>query len=154
MKLCILHASIALTLGVSAQIVVPASPKKFTTRPIGGGTSGGVDVLPKDGAADKKARYVTHIVLSVSRIWTSTDNKTLEGKLIAFEDMIAQAPQGVEAPPVPTPPKSPTVVRDGKARLLINQKPVEIAISRLSPADQEFIEQTRKVHTKKTPPVR
>lgn len=147
----ILPAGIALTVCVSAQVVVPATPKKFTTRPIGGGTSGGVEVLPKDGAVDKKARYVTHIVLSVSRIWTSTDNKNLEGKLIAFEDLIAEAPQGAAAPPAPTPPETPTVIRDGKARLLIKQKPVEIALTRLSQADQDFIEQTRKAYTRKTP---
>lgn len=140
--------------GASAQVVVPASPKKFVTRPIegGGGASiGGVEVLPKDGAKDQKVRVVTHIVLSTSRLWTSTEGKLLEGKLIAFEDMVAEAPQGV-TPPNPTPPATPTVVREEKVRLLVKQKPVEVPIKRLSQGDQEFIEQVRKSYTKRTPP--
>lgn len=140
--------------GASAQVVAPASPKKFVTRPIegGGGASiGGVEVLPKDGAKDQKVRVTTHIVLSTSRLWTSTEGKILEGKLIAFEDMVVEAPKGV-TPPSPTPPESPTVVRDDKVRLLVKQKPVEVPTKRLSQGDQEFIEQVRKSYTKKTPP--
>jgi hypothetical protein len=139
--------------GASAQVVVPATPKKFVTRPIegGGGASiGGVEVLPKDGAKDQKVRFTTHIVLSTSRLWTSTEGKILEGKLIAFEDMVVEAPKGV-TPPSPTPPETPTVVRDEKVRLLVKQKPVELPIKRLSPGDQEFIEQVRKSYTKKHP---
>lgn len=145
-----LLAGLLFTANLSAQIVVPATPKKFVTRPIGGGTSGGVEVLPKDGGAGQNIRYVTHIVLSPSRFWTSTDNKLLEGKLIAFEDLVVEAPKGAAAPPNPTPPETPTVVRDGKIRLLVKQKPVEVALARFSQADQEFVEQTRKAYTKKT----
>jgi hypothetical protein len=135
-----------------AQVVAPASPKKFVTRPIGDDSTGGVEVIPKEGNATKKVRYTTHIVLSTERIWTSTEGKLLEGKLIAFEDMVVEAAQGAAAPPNPTPPASPTVTKDDKVRLLIKKKPVEVAIQRLSPGDQEFIEQTRKAYTKKTPP--
>jgi hypothetical protein len=140
--------------GASAQVVVPATPKKFVTRPIegGGGASvGGVEVLPKDGAKDQKVRFITHIVLSTSRLWTSTEGKILEGKLIAFEDMVVEAPKGV-TPANPTPPETPTVVRDEKVRLLVKQKPVEIPVTRLSQGDQEFIEHDPKSYTKKTPP--
>jgi len=129
--------------------VVPATPKGFKTRPIGGGTSGGVEVIPRE---TPKVRYTTHVVLSVSRLWTSTDGKLLEGKLIAFEDLVVEAPKGAAPPENPTPPESPTVIRDGKVRLLVKQKPVEVAVARLSQSDQEFIEQTRKAYTKKTPP--
>lgn len=134
--------------------VVPSTPKKFVTRPIGGGTSasGGVEVIPRDGAVSQKVKYTTHIVLSVSRLWTSTDGRLLEGKLIAFEDLIAEAPKGSAPPATPAPPESPTVTRDGKVRLLVKQKPVEVAVERLSHGDQEFIEQARKSYTRKTPP--
>lgn len=135
-----------------AQVVAPASPKKFVPRPIGDDSTGGVEVIPKEGNATKKVRYTTHIVLSTERIWTSTEGKLLEGKLIAFEDMVVEAAQGAAAPPNPTPPASPTVTKDDKVRLLIKKKPVEVAIQRLSAGDQEFIEQTRKAYTKKTPP--
>jgi hypothetical protein len=131
--------------------VVPSTPKKFVTRPIGSGTSGGVEVIPKDGAS-QKVKYTTHIVISVSRLWTSTDGKLLEGKLIAFEDMVVEAPKGSAPPATPAPPESPTVTRGGKVRLLVKQKPVEVAVERLSQSDQEFIEQTRKSYTRKSPP--
>lgn len=131
-----------------AQIVIPATPGSTKTRPIGGGTSGGVEVVPK---ANPKIRYTTHIILSVSRFWTSNDGKLLEGKLIAFEDMVVEAAKGAP-PPTPEPPKHPTVVKGDKVRLLVNKKPVEVAVSRLSQGDREFIEQTRKSYEAKTPP--
>lgn len=139
-----------LTVAGISQVVVPAAPgRKFTTRPIGGGAAGGVEVIPKE---TPKTRYTTRIVLSVSRLWTSTDAKLLEGKLIAFEDMVVEAPQGAAPPANPTPPEFPTVTRDGKVRLLVNGKPAEVPISRLSKGDQEFIEQVRKTYQRKTPP--
>ena len=131
--------------------VVPANPTKFNTRDIGDAASGGVEVMPRDGAKPEKVRYVTHIVLSVSRQWMSTDGKLVEGKLIAFEDLVAEGAKGAPPPPNPAPPEHPTVVRDGKVRLLIKQKPVELAISRLSAGDQEFIQQTQKSNGAKTP---
>src|SRR6476660_371118 len=121
--------------------VVPANPTKFKTRDIGDATSGGVEVIPRNGAESKKVRYVTHIVLSVSRQWLSTAGKLVEGKLIAFEDLAVEAEAGATPPANSAPPAHPTVVRDGKVRLLNKQKPVELAITRLSAGDQEFIQQ-------------
>ena len=129
--------------------VTPAHPNRFTNRTTGGGTTGGVEVLPRDGGAPKTVRYVTHIVLSTNRYWTSPEGKIVEGKLIAFEDMVTEAPKGAEPPPNPAPPESPTVVRDGKIRLLVKNKPMLAALSRFSAADQEFVEQVRKAYTKK-----
>jgi hypothetical protein len=129
--------------------VTPAHPDRFTNRPTGGVATGGVEVLPKDGGAPKTVRYVTHIVLSTNRFWTNPDGKIVEAKLIAFEDMITEAPKGAEPPPNPAPPESPTVVRDGKIRLLIKNKPVVSALSRFSAADQEFVEQVRKAYVRK-----
>lgn len=131
--------------------VVPAHPTKFKTRGIGDPPSPGVELIPRSGTEPKKARYITHIVLSVSRQWQSTDNKLVEGKLIAFEDLVVEAEAGVAPPANPAPPAHPTVVRDGKVRLLINQKPVELAITRLSAGDQEFIQQTQKSYGSQTP---
>jgi hypothetical protein len=131
--------------------VVPAHPDRFTNRPTGGASTGGVEVLPKDRSAPQTARYITHIVLSTNRFWTSTDGKLVEGKLIAFEDMITEAPQGAEPPPNPTPPETPTVVREGEIRLLIKNKPVLVMLSRFSAGDLEFVEQVRKAYTRKAP---
>lgn len=97
-----------------AQVEIPANPVakpgKTTARSIGGGTDSGVSIVP----AKPDQRYVTHIVLSESRLWTSNDGKPLEAKLVAFEDLVAQAPQGSSEPVMPSPPAHPTVVRDGK----------------------------------------
>lgn len=156
MKPAFLGISLASILSgmTSAQMVVPATAKKFATRAIesGGGVSmGGVQVLPKDGGKEQSVRYTTHIILSISRLWMSTEGNLLEGKLIAFEDMIVEAPEGV-TPASPVPPEFPTVVREDKIRVLVKQKPIEVPIQRLSQGDRDFIEQVRKSYTKKSPP--
>jgi hypothetical protein len=133
----------------TAQVVAPASPKKFVPRAIGGGTSGGVQVLPRDSGAPKKVRYTTRIVLSPSRVWTSNDGKPVEAKLIAFEDIVVETPEGAAPPEPPPKPEHLTVVRGGKARLLVNNKPMEVPLSRLSQDDQDFIEEIRKANEPK-----
>ncbi len=146
---------ILLTCGCFAQIVVPATPKKFVSRPVESGASigGGVDVVPKDDTS-KKARYITHVALSESRIWSSTDGKILTGRLIAFEDLVVETPQGAAAPVVPPPPSRPTLIRDGKVRLLVNQKAVEVPLERIGEADREYINNIQAALVKKaeTPP--
>lgn len=132
-----------------AQVVIPPNPGKSEKRSIGGNGSGAVEVVPKK---DPKVRYTTHIVLSVSRIWTSGDGKLLEGKLIAFEDLVMEVEKGSQEPSTPEAPKNPTVVKGDKIRLLVQKKPVEVALSRLSQGDREFVEQTRKAYQKKEPP--
>jgi len=129
--------------------VVPAHPDKFTNRRTGGTSIGGFEVQPKNGGKPKMVRYTTHIVLSADRFWTSTEGKLIEGKLMAFEDTVTEAPEGAEPPPNPAPPDTPTVVREGNIRLLIKNKPVVVPLSRFSTGDLEFVEQMRKAHTKK-----
>jgi len=134
------------TAGGFAQ-VVPATPKKFATRSLGGnGVNAGITVEP--GKNPPKARYTTHFVLSDSRSWTSTDGKVLVGKLLAFEDIVVEAPQGGVPPAAVAPPAHPSLVRDGKVRLLINNKACEVKLERLSQADRDFIEQLRTVREK------
>ncbi len=137
---------------VAAQVEFPGNPtvapKHFTTRPIGGGIDPGVSV--NSGKIENpNVRYVTHIVFFDYRMWSSSEGKPLEGKLIAFEDLVAEAPKGASAPMMPSPPAKPTVTRGGKIRLLVDQKPVEIPLSRLSPSDQEFIAQIQAALDKK-----
>lgn len=132
---------IALIGGSSAQMVIPGTPGKSKPRQIGGGVSPGVNVIPKDEEKPKNARYTTHIVLSESRIWSASDGKTLTGKLIAFEDIVVETPQGTAQPVLPQPPAKPTVIRDQKVRFFINQKAVEVPLARLGQADQELIAQ-------------
>lgn len=94
-------------------------------------------------------RYVTHIVLYQNRFWTSAEGKPLEAKLIAFEDLVAEVPKGATEPAMSSPPANPTVVRDGKIRLLVDKKPVELALGRLSQQDREFIDQMKAALAKK-----
>jgi len=137
-----------LTGGCMAQMVIPGMPGKFKPRAIGGGTSGGAAVIPKE---NPKVRYTNYITLSVSRLWTSTEGKLVEGKLIAFEDMIVEGIQGAPPPTAPEVPKYPTVTREEKIRLLINRKPVKLPLSRLSRGDQEFVAQVKAAYAKKSP---
>jgi len=126
----------------SAQVDFPGNPlvgpKKYTKREVGGGAEPGAAV--EEPANTGMARYVTHIVLYDLRYWTSVEGKPLAGKLIAFEDMVVTAPKDSPAPAMPEPPKEPTLVKDGKIRLLVNGKPVEVPVERLSLQDREFID--------------
>ena len=132
-----------------AQFVVPATPRKFVTRPIGGSTTGGVQVIPHEGTGEAKARYVTHVVLSEERSWTSTDGKVLLAKLIAFDDLVVEAPKGAAQPEIPALPANPTVIRSGKIRLVAEKKIYELALDRLSQPDRDFVEQIRAARAKK-----
>lgn len=136
---------------VISQVVVPAHPKKFTTRPLGNGGGVAVDVQPRE-PTKSVVRYVTHIILFDDRMWTSTEGKPLSGKLIAFEDLVAETPKGAAAPVMPSAPEKPTATRGGKIRLLVNKKPVEVALARLSESDREFVSQIEAALAKKAAP--
>jgi hypothetical protein len=137
-----------------AQVDFPGNPtvtpKGFKTRQVGGGVNPGATVNPAT-PADANVRYVTHVILCQSRMWTNTEGKPLDAKLIAFEDLVAQAPKGSQ-PAMPTPPANPTVIRDGKVRFLVNQKPVELALDKLSQQDREFVGQIKAALDKKAAP--
>lgn len=141
---------LALACACSAQVVVPANPRKFSSRSIGSGVSPGASVIPKDATTPAAVRHTTHIILYESRIWSSTDGKIIQGKLIAFEDLIVETPQGTAEPEFPPPPAKPTTIRDGKVRISVNQKPFEIPLARLSEADQELILQIQAAIEKKS----
>ena len=141
-----------LACGISAQVVVPSTPKRMVSRSTGHSGAGGVSISSSDGSADQKVRYTTHLVLSDSRSWTSSDGKTLQAKLIAFEDLVVEAPKGAAQPSAPVPPATLTVIRGGKIRMVSNQKPFELPLERLSQADRDFVEQIRAAHAKKPLP--
>lgn len=149
---CLVFSGFMVTSPAVAQVDFPAnptvSPKKFSTRPIGGGVNPGAAV-DSGTTANPNVRHVTYIVLYEYRMWTSTEGKPLEAKLIAFEDLVVEAPKDAAEPVMPTPPAHPTVTREGKIRLLVGKKPVEIALDRLSQADREFIDQMKAALAKK-----
>lgn len=125
------------SLPLAAQ-VVPATPTKFDTRRLGDAASGGASVNVTPPRTQTIVRTITHIVLGEPRQWKMADGKFFIGKLIAFEDLVS-----VGNATAPAVPKNPTVVRDGKARVLVNAKPFEIALDHLDADERKFIEDTR-----------
>ena len=138
---CLAILALSAATALAQRDVPPPPGVRIKPGAIDGGGQGGIEVVPK---TPPKVKYTTHIVLSESRTWTSTDGKPLEAKLLAFEDLVAEAPEGATPPAMPEPPKHPTVVRGDKVRLLVNRKPVEVPLSRLIQADQDFIERIRR----------
>jgi hypothetical protein len=129
----------------SAQ-VVPTTPTEFTKRATGaissGGGSASIGLAPGRSAHSKPlVKQVSYIALSDARQWTSTDGKTLVGKLIAFEQSEQVLTDGqTTSTTSPKLPARPTLIREGNVRLLVQQKPFEFALSRLSKTDQDFIQ--------------
>jgi hypothetical protein len=126
----------------------PKTPTAFVPRNIDGSQDIQPNIAPSRTKDEIITRAVTHVVLGDQRQWASADGRTIEAKLIAFEDLVMESKKGV-APAMPDPPKYPTVVRDGNIRLSVNQKPVVISLSKLSAADQDYIEKIRVRHAAK-----
>lgn len=124
--------------------VIPATPKKFTKRVEGNGSASIGPGLAPATPKPPVVRTTMYYTVSDSRQWTSTDGKPLLAKLIIFEEAVVET-QGNQTPP-PTPPampSNPTVVRDGKVRLLSGIKPYEVPLDRLSQPDRDFVEGIR-----------
>jgi hypothetical protein len=106
--------------------------------------------LSSEQASAPATRYVSYIVLFDGRLWTSTEGKPLAAKLIAFEDLVVEAPKATAEPTIPQPTSRPTVVRSGKVRLLVDGKPTQVALDRLSQSDRDFVAQIQAAIAKKT----
>ncbi len=148
MKTILLVLAVALPLG--AQVVNPATGKKFETRTINGsGGNSGVNINGSTTpAAPPKAKLVSYFSLSETRQWKSNDGRSLLGSIIAFEESVieidasnpAAAREAAQKAPPAKLPEKPTLIRDGKIRLLVNNKPYEVALGLLSPEDRKFAE--------------
>ena len=117
--------------------VVPTTPTKFSTKPVGAATATtGATINPPSTAPTVK--HITYLTLSPLRQWTSTDGRTLMGKLIAWEETVTTgpAPQSATAPPVTT---QPTVLKNNQIRLLIDHKAYPVPLERLDPDARKFI---------------
>lgn len=119
--------------------VVPTTPGRFKLKPFGEtGSTSGVTTMPKP--VETTYRQITYIALSQPRQWKSTDGKSLLGKLIAFEDIVVESKKAApDAKAEPAMPGRITVVRDGKARLLVNSKPYEVSLDRLGEDERNFV---------------
>jgi hypothetical protein len=137
--------SLLLATNVSAQ-VVPTTPTKFATRGLGDGMSSSGVGLSSPPKTEPMVRVVSYIALAETRQWTSADGKAAIGKLIAFEELSVETTRSAAAASQPEMPKlqgKPTVVSNGKVRLLVNNKPFETTLDRLSTADRAFVEKIR-----------
>jgi hypothetical protein len=148
MKALLFVFAVAMPLG--AQVVNPATGKKFETRTINGsGGSNGVSINGSTAPAPPpKARLVSYFSLSDVRQWKSGDGRSLVGSIIAFEDAVveldaanaAAAKEAAQKAPAPKLPERPTLIRDGKVRLLVSSKPFEVPLDRLSEDDRKFVQ--------------
>lgn len=140
---------LALAAPLSAQVVLPTTGKKFETRSINGsGGNTGVSVNPSPKPPPTKTRLTYYFLLGDPRQWKSTDGKSLLGAIIAYEDSViefeaansAAAKEAVDKAPPAKMPAKPTLIREGKIRLLVNQKPVEVPLARLSDEDRKYVD--------------
>jgi hypothetical protein len=140
-----------LALPLSAQVVNPTTGKKFESRTIngnGGNTGVSINNTTKP-PAPTKAKVTSYFILGDPRQWKSTDGKSLLGAIITFEDSVieidaanpAAAREAVEKAPPAKLPAKPTLIREGKVRLLVNQKPVEVPLERLSEEDRKYVDE-------------
>lgn len=120
-----------------AQVVVPATPRKFATRGTGGGTL--------EGSSAVSPPEVRHIVyLSPLRQWTNAEGKKVLGLLMAFA-----APEPGQEGPV-------QVIRDGKIKLFLpgNDREAAYELEKLGAEDQALIRQIARAAEKGAPPAR
>ena len=119
---------------------VPTTPTNFNTKPVGAATgTTGASINPP--ATITSIRQVTYLTLSPLRQWSSTDGKSLMGKLIAWEETVPTIRGSIT--PVPESASittKPTVVRNNKARLLIESKAFEVPLDRLAVEERKFIQ--------------
>jgi hypothetical protein len=147
MKTLFLPALLFLGLSAAAPAqVVPTTPTKFDIKPVTGPTaSAGATISPN--STKPTVRQTTYLTLSDLRQWKSTDGKTLMGKLIAWEETVTtttSTPAPVADKPITN---KPTVLKNNKARLLVDNKAFEVPLDRLGAEEQKFIQQ---LHTRLT----
>lgn len=140
----------AFALPLAAQVVNPATGKKFETRTIngtGGNTGVSINNAPQPPATTK-AKLTSHFILGDARQWKNKDGRSVVGSIITFEDSVveidaanpAAAREAVEKAPPAKLPAKPTLIRDGKVRLLVNQKPFEVPLDQLSEEDRKYVD--------------
>ncbi len=140
----------AVALPLSGQVINPTTGKKFETRDLNGsGGSGGVSInAATKPAPPTKTKLTSYFILGDQRQWKSKDGRSLLGAIIAFEDSVIEfdaanpvaAREAVEKAPPAKLPDKPTLIREGKVRLMVNKKPVEVSMDLLSEDDRKYVD--------------
>jgi hypothetical protein len=137
----------AMAAPLSAQVILPTTGKRFDTRTINGNSGVNINNAAQP-APPTKTKLTSYFMLGDPRQWKSTDGRSLLGTIITFEESViefdaanpAAAREAVEKAPPAKMPAKPTLIREGKIRLLVNKKPVEIPLERLSDEDRKYVE--------------
>lgn len=135
---------------LSAQVILPSTGKKFETRDINGsGGNGGISInnITKP-APPTKTKLTSYFILGEPRQWKSKDGRSLLGAIITFEESViefdaanpAAAREAVQKAPPAKMPEKPTLIRDGKVRLMVNKKPIEVSLELLSDDDHKYVD--------------
>ncbi len=141
---------LAMAAPLCAQVILPTTGKKFDTRTINGsGGNSGVSINnATKPAPPTKTKLTSYFMLGEPRQWKSTDGKSSLGTIITFEESVlefdaanpAAAREAAQKAPPAKMPAKPTLIRDGKIRLLVNKNPVEVPLERLSDEDRKYVE--------------
>lgn len=141
---------LAMAAPLTAQVVLPTTGRKFDTRPINGNSGNAAVNINNTAqpAPPTKTKLTSYFLLGDPRQWKSTDGRSLLGAIITFEESViefaaanpAAAREAVEKAPPAKMPDKPTLIREGKIRLLVNKKPVEIPLERLSDDDRKYVD--------------
>ena len=116
---------------VFGQSVSGGGSRSLNRDAIPGGSSGAEIKQPPPPVR----RATTYITLSPERVWKNKEGKEVTGKLIAHEDIVVELAPGQEAVAA-KPVAHPTVVKEGKVRLLVAKRPTAVALDQLSTEDQ------------------
>ena len=131
--------------------VVPTTPTRFTTKPVGESTASTGATIQGTSApsAAPTFRQVTYLTLSPLRQWNSTDGKSRMGKLIAWEETVTTTKGAAPSPQSAPITTKPTVLKENKVRLLIDNKAYEVPLDRLAAEEQKFIKDLQAAITAK-----
>lgn len=126
--------------------VTPTTPTQFEIKPVTGATAEAGATVASKPAAAPAIKLTTYLTLSPERPWTGPGGKILHGKLIAWEQTTTTGP------PAPIADKpitaTPTVLQNGKVRLLIDRKAFTVPLDQLDLDSQKLIQD---LHTRLHP---
>ncbi len=129
LRLFILTVLVTSSVAVTAQVVVPANPNKFTKRSLSenGGSSAGVS---GGTVAATEPVVVQYVAVTPVQPWVNLEGKTMEARLLAFS-----APESGQTGPV-------EIIREGRVRFLVTGKkqPIDYPLDQLGETEQAKIE--------------